>query len=269
VRPLTEGDILRIVAEFAAAARRAQRAGFDGVQLHAAHGYLIHQFLSPYTNTRKDDWAEGPRLLIEIVRAVKNNCGNDFPVFAKFSCADDRGLTLADTLGHIRAVESGLDAAEISYGTMEYGLNIIRGAWPVERAFEVNPLLQSVPRPLRGLFSRLVLSPIMKRRLPFEENYNLLAASQIAKQVRLPIIAVGGFRRAASLRSALTDHRLAAVSLCRPFLCEPGLARAIRSDANWARACTNCTLCTVNCDAPHPVTCVRQQKKAKHEHVPL
>ena len=269
VRPLAEADILRIIAEFAAAARRAQRAGFDGVQLHAAHGYLIHQFLSPYTNTRSDAWADGARFLVEVVRAVKNSCEKNFPVFAKFSGADDRGLTVTDTLSHIRAVESGLDAAEISYGTMEFGLNIIRGGWPVERAFEVNPLLQQVPRPLRGLFRRFVLSPIMKRRIPFEENYNLLAAAQIAKQVSLPIFAVGGFRRAPALRSALAEHRLAAVSLCRPLLCEPDLASALRADDSWVSACTSCNLCTVNCDASHPVKCVRQKIKAHHEHVSL
>ena len=269
VWPLAEADILRIVAEFAAAARRAQRAGFDGVQLHAAHGYLIHQFLSPFTNTRQDRWADGVRFLLEIIRAVKNTCGEAFPVFAKFDGTDDRGLTVADTVRHIRAAEAGLDAAEISYGTMEFGLNIIRGGWPVERAFEVNPLLQSVPRPLRGLFRRFVLSPIMKRRLPFEENYNLDAATQIAKQVRLPIFAVGGFRRAPALRAALSTHRLAAVSLCRPFLREPELASKLRTDDDWISACTNCNLCTVSCDAPHPVGCVQAQKEAKHEHLPL
>lgn len=261
VRPLQEADILRIIGEFAAAARRAQRAGFDGVQLHAAHGYLIHQFLSPHTNTRTDAWADGARFLIEIVRAIKSSCGNGYPVFAKFSGADDRGLTVADTLGHIRAVESGIDAAEISYGTMEFALNIIRGGWPVERAFEVNPLLQSVPRPLRGLFRRFVLTPIIKRRIPFEENYNLHAAAQIAKQTSLPIFAVGGFRRAAALRAALGESRLAAVALCRPFLCEPGLAGQMRRDDGWVSACANCNLCTVSCDAPRPVVCVRELKK--------
>lgn len=263
VRPLADADIRRIVSDFAAAARRAQRAGFDGVQLHAAHGYLIHQFLSPYTNTRTDAWAEGIRFLIEIMSAIKNTCGAAFPVFAKFDGADDRGLTVSDTIRHIRAVESGLDAAEISYGTMEFGLNIIRGGWPVERAFEVNPLLQSVPRPLRGLFRRFVLAPIMKRRIPFEENYNLAAATQIAKQVSLPLFAVGGFRQASSLRDALANHRLAAVSLCRPFLREPDLARKLRADDEWVSACTNCNLCTVSCDAPHPVVCVQEHKKAK------
>lgn len=269
VRALSEAEILKVVADFAAAARRAQRAGFDGVQLHAAHGYLIHQFLSPHTNIRTDAWAEGVRFLIEIISAIKTACGESFPVLAKFSGADDRGLTVADTVRHVRATESGLDAAEISYGTMEYALNIIRGGWPVGRAFEVNPLLRSVPRPLRGLFRRFVLAPIIKRRIPFEENYNLSAAALVAKQVRLPIIAVGGFRRASALRAALSDHRLAAVSLCRPFLCEPELARALRLDDGWVSACTSCNLCAVSCDAPQPVCCLRANNKDKHEHLPL
>jgi 2,4-dienoyl-CoA reductase-like NADH-dependent reductase (Old Yellow Enzyme family) len=73
--------------------------------------------------------------------------------------------------------------------------------------------------------------------------------------VPVPVFAVGGFRRAAALRDALTRHGLAAVALCRPFLREPDLARALRSQEEWASACTNCNLCTIHCDAPQPVYC--------------
>jgi 2,4-dienoyl-CoA reductase-like NADH-dependent reductase (Old Yellow Enzyme family) len=258
VRPLAGSEIESVIASFADAARRAQQAGFDGVQLHAAHGYLLHQFLSPYTNTRQDEWADGARLLTEVLRAVKAACGDAFPVLAKFSAADDRGLTVDDTVCHIRAAEPWLDAAEISYGTMEFGLNIIRGAWPLERAFEVNPLFQPIPRPLRGLFKRVFLPPLLRRRIAFAENYNLAAAARIAREVTVPVLAVGGFRRAASLRAAVTEHGLAAASLCRPFLCEPDLARRLREDDAWSSSCTNCNLCTVSCDAPHPVRCLRR-----------
>lgn len=263
VQPATASEIERIVGDFSTAARRAQQAGFDGVQLHAAHGYLIHQFLSPDTNTRHDAWREQTRLLAAILHAVKASCGASFPVFAKFSAADDRGLEVEDTLRHIRAVETQLDAAEISYGTMEFALNIIRGGWPLERAFEVNPLLQPIPRALRGLFRRLYLAPILSRRRPFAEDYNLAAASHIARRVQLPVFAVGGFRRAASLRAALTEHGMAAVALCRPFICEPDLAQRLRLDGAWVSRCTNCNLCTVNCDAAQPVAC--DQPEMSHE----
>lgn len=269
VHPLTADGIGRVIGDFAAAARRAQQAGFDGVQLHAAHGYLLHQFLSPYTNTRRDEWRDGTRLLAAVLRAVKASCGPSFSVFAKFSAADERGLTVADTVRQIQSVAADLDAVEISYGTMEFGLNIIRGGCPVERAFEVNPLLRSIPRVLRGLFRRLFLSEILSRQIPFEENYNLAAATQIAGRVGIPVFAVGGFRRAAALRAALTDYRMAAVSLCRPFICEPDLARQLRLNDGWTSACTNCNLCTINCDAPQPVCCARTAKKENHEHLPL
>lgn len=261
VQPLKDTEIRRIIAGFAAAAHRAQRAGFDGVQLHAAHGYLIHQFLSPYTNTRNDCWADNTRLLIEIIAEIKAVCGPAFPVFAKFSAADDRGRTVGDTISDIRAVQRALDAVEISYGTMEYGLNIVRGGWPIQRAFDVNPRLQSMPRALRGLFRRLFLPPAIKRLIPFEENYNVAAAAQIARDVNLPVFAVGGLRRASALREALTDHGLAAVSLCRPFLRDPDLALRLRSDDDWRSACTNCNLCTSSCDAPQPVRCRQRAHK--------
>ena len=269
VHPLTADGITRIIGDFASAARRAQQAGFDGVQLHAAHGYLIHQFLSPYTNTRSDFWGVGTRLLAAIVQATKEACGATFPLFAKFSAADERGMTVDQTTRQIQSVEAQLDAVEISYGTMEFGLNIIRGGCPLERAFEVNPLLRPVPRVLRGIFRRLFLSDILSRQIPFEENYNLESAAHISQHVQVPVLAVGGFRRAAALRSALTEHRMAAVSLCRPFICEPDLTRKLRLNDDWESTCTSCNLCTINCDAAQSVCCARTTRRAHHEQSPL
>jgi len=259
VRPLTSIDIARIVSDFADASHRAQAAGFDGVQVHAAHGYLLHQFLSPGTNNRRDEWRDGARFLTAVVEAIQARCGDTFPVFAKFSAADEDGLIPGDTVQHIRSVETRISAAEISTGTMEYAFNIIRGAHPIRQAFEVNPLLRPVPRPLRGLFRRVFLRSVERRLLPFSENYNLEAATHIATRVRAPVIVVGGFRRAAALRLALADSGMAAVSLCRPFIAEPDLALRCRNNEEWNSSCTNCNLCTIHCDADRPVRCYRNR----------
>ncbi len=264
VQALDDAGIARIIQAFAEAARRAQQAGFDGVQIHAAHGYLIHQFLSPWTNTRTDRWADRPRLLIEIIQAVKHACGPKFPILLKLSAADDNtpGLRLADTIATLQQVQgTGIAAVEISYGTMEFALNIIRGHCPVDLVLRVNPLFNRIPSPLRAVWKLFCSGRYLRRLLPFTENYNLAAAAAIQREVTLPIIVVGGFRTAAAMRMALTDHQLAAISLCRPLICEPDLPVKIQRGTSERSACTSCNLCTIYCDSEQPLRCHARRKE--------
>jgi len=258
VAPLDDDGILRVIADFAAAAVRAKKAGFDGVQLHAAHGYLLHQFLSPWTNDRSDRWGERSLLLREVVRAVKAACGGEFPVLVKLSAADDNtpGIRLADTARTVGELEAlGVDACEISYGTMEYALNIMRGAWPVETALRVNPLFNRLPRPALALWKFFCLKRHLARLIPYGENYNLAAAAELARAAALPIIAVGGLRSAQDLEAAVTVHGLAAVSLCRPLVREPDLPLKFRQGLSRVSTCNQCNLCTIYCDSGEPLRC--------------
>ncbi|MBR0519559.1 NADH:flavin oxidoreductase, partial [bacterium] len=127
VHKLTEQEIFSIVQDFANSAYRAKRIGFDGIQIHAAHGYLIHQFLSSHTNNRKDKYKNKCLFLIEILEQVRKKCGDDFPIWIKISWGDDSGLTLDNTIEILKYIDNLVDNIEISYGTMEYALNIIRG----------------------------------------------------------------------------------------------------------------------------------------------
>ncbi|MDD2804332.1 MAG: NADH:flavin oxidoreductase [Elusimicrobiales bacterium] len=258
VEPLDEDGILRVIADFAAAAVRAKQAGFDGIQLHAAHGYLLHQFLSPWTNDRADRWGERSLLLREVVRAVKAACGGEFPVLIKLSAADDNtpGLRLADTARTVKELETlGVDACEISYGTMEYALNIMRGAWPVETALRVNPLFNRLPRPALALWKLFCLKRHLARLIPYGENYNLAAAAELAKAAALPIIAVGGLRSVQALEAAVDGQGLAAVSLCRPLVREPDLPLKFMKGLSKVSTCTQCNLCTIYCDSGEPLRC--------------
>ncbi|MCD4658376.1 MAG: NADH:flavin oxidoreductase [Planctomycetes bacterium] len=263
VRPLSNQEIISIISDFANAALRAKYAGFDGVQIHAAHGYLIHQFLSPHTNSRKDIWSENSLILLKILESIKNKCGEIFPTIVKLSHSDDRGMTLNQTINTIKEIEHLLDAVEISFGTMEYALNIIRGACPVETIFNVNPMFKKVPIIFRRIWEKLFMKKYLSKIISFEPNYNLKAAIQIRKQVNVPIITVGGIRDVISMVDIIEENKIDAVSLCRPFICEPDLVSKIKQN-KWRKSrCINCNLCTIYCDSNNSLKCYNNAKRIK------
>ena len=260
VHVLSNHEIESIIEEFATAAHRAKEAGFDGIQLHAAHGYLIHQFLSPWTNNREDRWGEPTAFPEATIRAVKTACGDDFPILIKLSTADDNqpGIRLEDTVKTIQKIAPlGIDAVEISYGTMEYGLNIIRGDCPVDLALEINPLFTRIPRPVRALWRRFRAPAYTRRFIPFTPAYNLEAAAQIKAQTNVRMITVGGFRDADTMSVAIKNEQTDAVSLCRPLIIDPAWPRKIEQGTTLQSACINCNRCTLFCDAPEPIRCRR------------
>ena len=258
VNALDDKGVCHAVLEFADAAARAKAAGFDGVQVHAAHGYLVHQFLSPWTNTRKDRWANPTLFLEEVIRSIRAECGHRFPILVKLSAMDDTtpGLRLDHTIRTVKRLEQlEVDAVEISYGTMGHALNIIRGDVPVDTALEVNPLFNRTPRWLRKVWKTLFLGGYVRRLIPFSENYNVGAAAAIKQVANLPVIPVGGIRSVEGMLTCLTSHRLDAVSLCRPLICEPDLPVKISEGVSERSKCTNCNLCTIFSDTRQPLRC--------------
>ncbi len=263
VRMLDEKAILGVVQEFAEAACRAKQAGFDGVQIHAAHGYLIHQFLSPWTNNRTDCWSDRPLLLEQVVIAVRSACGEDFPILVKLSAAEDStpGIRVEQTIETVQRLKAlHIDAVEISYGTMEYALNIIRGDVPVAAVLKVNPMFQRVPKWIQGVWKRHCAPAYIHKFIPFTENYNLQDALRIRTEAGVPVLAVGGIRSLDSMLSMVGEMGIDAVSLCRPLICEPDLPNRIL-DGHFTRSqCTNCNLCAIYCDSRQPLRCHRQKR---------
>ncbi|HEY3378018.1 MAG TPA: NADH:flavin oxidoreductase [Armatimonadota bacterium] len=262
VHTLTDAEIRAIIRAFALAAWRAQQAGFDGVQVHAAHGYLLHQFLTPWTNRRKDRWAEPTLLLHEVIVAIRQQCGDAFPVLVKLSAGDDTtpGLGIEQALHTVKCLEAlDVAAVEVSYGTMEYALNIMRGQLPLDVALQVNPLYNRYPAFVRRAWKAYCFPAYQAKLIPYEEAYNVPAALQLKQHTTLPIIPVGGLRTLATMTACVTTHGLDAVALCRPLICEPDLPAQINAGGFVRSRCTNCNLCTIYCDSRQPLRCYQRK----------
>lgn len=268
-RAMSERDINETIDEFAQAAFRAKTAGFDGIQIHAAHGYLVHQFLSPYLNRRSDRWGtDRLKFFEEVVRAIRARCGSEYPIFVKLSVPDGHrsGIDVSLACHYVsRMAELGIEAVEVSYGTMDSALDIFRGGLPVERAFRYNPFYNNRPRWALALAKRFVIPKVRRQLIPFTENYNLPAATAIKAASRLPVIVVGGLRRLDAMNEILSDGNADAVALCRPLICEPDLIARFRDQRSRASRCSNCNSCAIMCDAATELRCYQPRKEADRD----
>lgn len=267
-RPLKSEEILQIIEQFGNSALYAQTAGFDGIQLHAAHGYLIHQFILPEINNRKDQFSIdqetgiGTRFLDLIIDKVRDTCGSEYPVLIKISGSDDDHPELADErLTHLIQFldQKAVNAIEISYGTMDYALNIFRGAMPIDLILAKNRIVGTGSRLSKNI-KKLVFFPLLKRKLkPFSPMYNLDYAKLAAKHTNKPIICVGGFRTRKEMEYAVKVEGVDFVSLCRPFICEPDFVEKIKADDNYKSKCQNCNYCAIMCDTQNVTQCYKNR----------
>ncbi len=215
-RALTEAEIEMLAAAFGQAARRAQQAGFDAVQIHAAHGYLISQFLSPAVNRRSDQWGgslENRLKFLRLVAAhVRQQVGPTYPVFIKLGMQDgvENGLTLEDSLQVVAALPGmGINAVELSggIGGKKFS-NIAKGI-----------------------------------RRPEEEAYFLSFARQARQVTDLPIMSVGGYRSRGVMERVLADGDADFISLCRPLLNAPDFPNQLRQGLTERSACISANNC--------------------------
>ena len=265
-RELTEREIREIIGRFAAAAGRVRRAGYDGVQIHAAHGYLLSTFLSRHSNKRKDRWGGSQenrfRIVGETLRAVREEVGADFPVLIKLNSFDRArdGIKPAECVGFARmAEETGCcDAVEVSAGSNEDSFYMARGAFPTEGILKYLRPYCKMGAIAKG-FIRYVAAPFYNLvQPPFEEGYNLEAAAKVKRAISLPVITVGGMRSLAFMESAIRDGKTDFISLARPLLLEPDLANKFMRKESTAAECNNCNICFVAADTA-PIQCHRNE----------
>jgi 2,4-dienoyl-CoA reductase-like NADH-dependent reductase (Old Yellow Enzyme family) len=221
---MTPSDITETIEDFVQAGRRAEKAGFDGVQLHVAHGYLLSSFLSPYTNRRRDKWGGSvrnrTRIVSEIIRRIKEDTGEEFPVIAKLNSSDllPGGLVIGEAVEAAGFLEeAGLDGIEVSGGMSEAG----RGSmWPGLRPEE-------------------------------EEGYFVESAGLVKAAVAIPVFGLGGLRTFRAMEKAVLEGKADFVSLSRPFIREPFLVRKFRLGEIKKSDCLSCN----KCFNPRGITC--------------
>jgi 2,4-dienoyl-CoA reductase-like NADH-dependent reductase (Old Yellow Enzyme family) len=241
-RPMTEEDIETAIAAYASAARRLERAGFDGVEINASHGYLVNQFLSARTNRRADRWGGSrenrSRFLEEVVRRIRG-CTH-FPVTVKINGEDYArgGVTLDESVSLARRLEAvGVAGISISGGLKESPFTTMdRGDVPAG-------LILGDRKGLERLRAHAFIL-LQRGGARFREAYFLENAAAVKGSVSIPVTAIGGFRTAAVMEQALREGKADFIGLCRPFIREPDLPRRIQG-GRAAASCVNCNQCLI------------------------
>ncbi len=256
-RAMNVADIQNVIRAFGKAARRAVEAGADGIRLHAAHGYLINQFLSPFFNRRNDSWGGSEEnrfgLLEAIFLEVKDGVPEGTPVLIKLNTDDHtptQGLTPDAAVRYAqRLAEIGIDGIEPSSGTAHYSfMDMCRGEVPVEELVQGGPFWQ---RPL----ARHKLKKLVGRH-DMEEGYHLNVAKTIKSVIgSVPVFLVGGMRRLDHMEEVVSKGYADFVSMSRPFIREPYLVKRFRQGKSDSASCVSCNKCLAAISRGIPVRC--------------
>ncbi len=217
-RALTDEEIPDIVRAFGQGARRAREAGFDAVQLHGSHGYLFSQFLSPCINRRDDLWggslANRLRFHREVLKEIRKQVGDDYPVFIKLGVRD----ALPGGLSFEEGLEAAGLAAEMGFDSLEISLGARGSGW------KDTEFRQGVGR-------------------PGEEAYYRLWSREVKPLVRVPVMLAGGMRSFESMEEIVGAGDADFVALSRPLIREPGLVRDWKTGDRRKSGCVSCNKC--------------------------
>ena len=219
---MTEKEVFETIEDFAQAVRRAKEAGFDGVQLHCAHGFLLSNFISPYTNRRKDRWGgsteKRTQVVLDIISRARELVGHEYPILVKLNVTDGfkpgsqkRTLDAPESIEIAKILaDNGVCAIEVSGGIAEAG----------DELFRTN--IDS----------------------PAKEAYYSDYAKKIKEKVTVPVILVGGIRSKHVMETLLKEGYADMISLCRPLICEPDLVIKLKNMETEVAKCISCNLCS-------------------------
>ncbi len=274
-REITQGEIRAVVKGLAETAVRGQEAGFDGVQIHAAHGYLLSAFLTPHTNRRTDEYGGSfdnrIRLLVEVYRAIRERVGDDYPVILKMNGSDDlpfrKGLKTEDLVRVAQRMENeGVDAIEISAGHYESAFTFERGRW---KGFfsTLSTIGVGTNLPWYRLVPVRLLAPFLDwglgRIAGYSEGFNLPYARLFKKALSIPVISVGGFIHREAMEDAIASEGCDMVSVARALIADPFLYRHMKEGVEGPQ-CDFCNACFAR-GATWPVDCYNEEIRAQKD----
>ena len=214
VRELSSDEIYELVDSYAQTARRIKEAGFDAVQLHSSHSWLLSAFLSPVSNKRDDEWGgtaeKRSNFIRHICQGIREITGPDYPIMAKLGIRDyhSEGKTVSEGIESARLLEeAGVDAIEVSEGMEE--------------------------------------EPGHHIRLDALNPYYIDECTQTKQALSIPVILVGGMRKLRDMEAIVNDGVADVISMCRPFIREPHLVKSFREGLTDNSACISCNKCLI------------------------
>ena len=243
VRSATESDIARVTRDYATGAQLAVRAGFDCLEVHLGHSYLLSAFLSPLLNRRKDRWGGSldnrARFSRQVVGAVREAVGDDAAVTAKISMSDGArgsfGIEESVQLGRMLEADGALDALELSAGSSLLNpMYLFRGDAP-RREFAA-----AMPFPVN--LGMRVLGRRFLREYPFAEAFLLPYARRFRSALTMPLILLGGINRRDTVLQAMAEG-FEYVAMARALLREPDLVNRMQHGDAEAGTCIHCNRC--------------------------
>ena len=254
-KAMNKAEMADMAAEFAAAAVRAREAGFDAVELHMGHGYLLSQFVSPFYNRRWDGYGgsieKRMRFPTEVLGRVLDAVGKDLAVVAKYSMTDGKegGNTIEDGVAIARALEAGgAHMAVLSNGLNVESITAMFGS--------------SFPKSNRGKPANLAIAIGMwvqsftePQNVVFRENYLRDHALRIRAAVKMPLAYLGGVQSLAGVETAMTDG-FEAIALGRALVHDPGFVNALEAGTTSQSGCTACNRCVTMMYSPGGTSCV-------------
>ncbi len=230
---MSDSDIEKAIDTFVKASERAKKAGFDGIQLHAAHGYLLSQFLSPYFNKRTDEYGGSienrARIIVEILRRVRENLGSDYPVLMKINSEDflEGGLSVDEMIETVKLLEKeGLSGVEVSGGTI--------------------------------ISNKLI--PVRIHKDKETKPYYLEASRRLKEAVNIPVILVGGIRSLEDAEKIVNEKIADYVAMSRPFIREPDLIKRWQEGDRTPSRCLSDNLCFGPARKGEGIYCVRERQ---------
>jgi len=272
-RAMSVKEIQEAVILFADAAERCKKAEMDGIQIHAAHGYLISSFLTPHTNRRKDEYGgtfeKRMRFLLEVYHAIRERVGEDYPIIMKINGSDDlplrKGLSTQDlVLVAKRMEDEGISAVEITAGHYESCTTFERGNWSgyTKATMTVGPG-QSFGwwrRNLMLLFAPIV-DAVFNKVAKFSEGFNLDYAKEFKTALNIPVICVGGLSNKGSIQRALEGQQCDMVSVARALVADPYLYRHLKEGVAGPE-CDYCNRCFTMAGVA-PIACGNEKVNAQ------